>query len=76
MVIKGFQTEYSAFKSLTKMSHKQAASAVIVALISEKNSSKKNKCKKKVDVKPWLKRSKNLGFYETLLEELTVRRQI
>ena len=58
------------------MSHKQAALAVIVALISEKNSSKKNKCKKKVDVKPWLKRSKNLGFYETLLEELTVRRQI
>ena len=58
------------------MSHKQAALAVIVALISEKNSSKKNKCKKKVDVKPWLKRSKNLGFYENLLEELTVRRQI
>ena len=58
------------------MSHKQAASAVVVALISEKNSSKKNKCKKKVDVKPWLKRSKNLGFYENLLEELTVRRQI
>ena len=58
------------------MRHKQAASAVIVALISEKNSSKKNKYERKVDVKPWLKRSKNLGFYETLLEELTVRRQI
>ena len=58
------------------MSHKQAASAVIGALISEKNSSKENKYERKVDVKPWLKRSKNLGFYETLLEELTVRRQI
>ena len=73
---KVFQTEYSAFKSLTKMSHKQVTSAVIVALISEKNSSKKKKYKRKVDVKPWLKRSKNLGSYETLRDELTVRRRI
>ena len=30
-------TEYSAFRSLSKMIREQAAAAVIIALISEKN---------------------------------------
>ena len=50
------------------MIQKQAVEAVIIALISEKNKSKKKK--KRVCVKPWLKRRKNLEYYETLLLEL------
>ena len=45
--IKVVLTEYSAFKSSSKMIQKQAAEAVIIALISEKNKSKKKKKKKK-----------------------------
>ena len=57
------------------MSHEQAASAIIAVLISEKNNSRKNKHKRKVGVKPCLKRKKNFiklyeKFYETLLAEL------
>ena len=52
------------------MSHEQAASAVIIALISKKNKSRKKRQKRKVRIKLWLKRRKNLGFYETLVAEL------
>ena len=64
-------TEYSVFKSLSKLIQEQAAVAVITALISEKNKSSKWKKKKKESV--WnlaLKEEKNLGFYETLFAEL------
>ena len=52
------------------MIEEQATSAVIVALISEKNKSRENRKKSIVCVKPWVKRRKNLDFYETLLAEL------
>ena len=60
----------SAFKSLSKMSHEPAVTAVITALMSEKNKSRKKRQKIKVDMKPRLKRKKNLGFYVTLIEGL------
>ena len=44
--IKVVLTEYSAFKSSSKMIQEQAAAAVIIALISEKNKSRKNRKKK------------------------------
>ena len=50
------------------MIQKQAAAAVIIALLSEKNKSRKNR-QKEESAKPWLKRRKNLEFYETLLAE-------
>ena len=65
-------TEYSVFKSLSKLIQEQAAVAVIIALISEKNKSSKWKEKKKKE-SVWnlaLKEEKNLGFYETLFTEL------
>ena len=52
------------------MSQEQTSPAVIVTLISDKNKSRKKRQKRKVGMKPWLKRRKNLGFYETLLAEL------
>ena len=39
--------EYPAFKSLSKMIQEQAAAAVIIALISMKNKSRKYREKKK-----------------------------
>ena len=51
------------------MIQEQTTAAVTIALISEKNKSRKNR-KKRVCVKPWLKRRKNLEFYENLLAEL------
>ena len=57
------------------MSYEQDASAIIAALISDKNNSRKNKHKRKVGVKPCLKRRKNLGFYETLLAELQLGKE-
>ena len=54
------------------MIQEQAAVAVIIALISEKNKSSKWKEKKKKE-SVWnlaLKEEKNLGFYETLFAEL------
>ena len=54
------------------MIQEQAAAAVIIALISEKNKSRKKRQKRRVCVKPWIKRRKNLGFYETLLAELWI----
>ena len=68
--IKVVRTEYSTFKSSRKMIQEQAAVAVIVALIFEKNKSSEKRQKRRVCVKPWLKRRKNIGFYETLLAEL------
>ena len=68
--IKVVHIEYSAFKSSSKMIQEQAAAAVIITLIPEKSKSRKKRQKGKVCVKPWLKRRKNLGFYETLLAEL------
>ena len=70
--LKVVRTKYSAFKRLSKMSQEQASAAVAIALISEKNN-RENKAKQKkgrVCVKPWLKRRKNLEFYETLFAEL------
>ena len=52
------------------MIQNQAAKAVIITLIYEKNKSKKKKKNWRVYVKPWLKRRKNLEYYETLLPEL------
>ena len=68
--IKVVNTEYSAFKGSGKMIQEQAAAAVIIALISEKNKSREKRQKGIVCVKPWFKSSKNLGFYETLLADL------
>ena len=51
------------------MIQEQATAAVIIALTSENNKSRKKR-KKRVCVKPWLKRRKNLEFYETLPAEL------
>ena len=52
------------------MIQKQAAEAVIIALISEKSKSKKKKKERRVCVKPWLKKKTNLEYYETMLPEL------
>ena len=41
------------------MIQKQAATAVIIALISEKNKSRKSRKRRRVCAKPWLKRRKN-----------------
>ena len=43
--IKVLRTDYSAFKSSSKMIQEQAAAAVIVELISQKNKSIKNRKK-------------------------------
>ena len=51
-------TDYSAFKSSSKMIPKQAAPAVIIALIPEKNKSSKKRKKRRVSVKPSLKKKK------------------
>ena len=52
------------------MIQEQAAAGVIVALIFEKNKSREKREKRRVCVKPWLKRRKKIGFYEILLAEL------
>lgn len=57
------------------MSQEQAAVAVIIALISEKNNSKKKRQKRKLDMKQWLKKTKNSGFYETLLAEMRLENE-
>ena len=67
-----FHTEYSAFKTLNKISEEQAAATLTLALIS-KEKSKKKRQKRKVWVKPWLKRKENYGVYETLLTELRLK---
>ena len=61
------RTEYTVFKSLSKMSQEQAAAVVIIALTSE---SREKRQKIKVGMKLCLKRRKNFGFYETLLAKL------
>ena len=58
-------TDYSAFKSSSEMIQEQAAATVTIALISEKNKSRKNR-KKKVCVKPWLKRRNNFKSFMKL----------
>ena len=60
-------SEYSAFKSSSKMIQKQTAVAAVIALISEKNKSSVKGKKRRICVKPWLKLGLN---YETLLAEL------
>ena len=57
------------------MSQEQAAVAVIIGLISEKNNSKKKRQKRKLDMKQWLKKTKNSGFYETLLAEMRLENE-
>ena len=51
------------------MIQEQPAVVIIIALISEKNKSRKKRKKREESVKSWLKRRKNLEFYETLLAE-------
>ena len=46
--MKVVRTDYSAFKSSSKMIQEQAAAAVTIALISEKNKSRKNRKKESV----------------------------
>ena len=46
-LIKVVHPEDSAFKSLSKMSHEPAVTAVITALMSEKNKSRKKRQKRK-----------------------------
>ena len=46
-LIKVVQTDYSAFKSSSKMIQEQVTVAVIIALISEKKKSRKNRKKEK-----------------------------
>ena len=58
--IKVVRTEYSGFKNLGKISQEQTVAAVVIALTSKNDNSRK------VGMKPWLKRRKNLGFYENL----------
>ena len=67
--------EYSALESSSKMIQKLAAAAVTIALISEKNQSRKKRGGKSLSVKPWLKRRKNLESYETLLAELRLKEE-
>ena len=62
--------DYSAFRCSSKTISEQATPALIIALISEKNKSRKKEKKRRICVKPWLKRKKNLEFYETLLAKL------
>ena len=52
------------------MSQERTVAAVIIALIFEKKKSRKKRQQRKVGMKPWLERRKNLRFYETLLAEL------
>ena len=42
----------------------------MIALISEKNKTRKKRQNRKVGMKPWLKRRKNVRFYESLHAEL------
>ena len=69
-VIKFVHTAYSIFRSLNTISEKQAAAATIIALLLKKKKKRKSRQKRKVWVKPWLKRRRSLGVYETLLAEL------
>ena len=56
--------------TFSKMDQEQVAAAVIIALIFQKNKSRKKRQKRKVYVKLCLERKKSLGFFETLLPEL------
>ena len=58
--VKVVRTEYSVFKSLSKMIQEHAATAVIITLISQKNKPRKKRQKRKAVMRPWLKRRKNL----------------
>ena len=55
------------------MIQEKAAAAVFIAIISEKNKSRKKRQKRKVGIKSWLKRGRN--FCETLLAELRLEDQ-
>ena len=74
-LIKVVLMEYSALKSSSKMIQELAAAAIIIALISEKNKSRKKRGGESLCVKPWLKRKKNLEFYETLLVKLLLKEE-
>ena len=52
------------------MNEKQAAAAIIIALLLKKKKKKKSNQKRKVWVKPWLKRRQSMGVYEILPAEL------
>ena len=67
--IKVVLTEYSAFKSSSKMIQKQAAAAVIITLISKKNKSRKKRKKEESVQNLGLKEEKT-EFYETSIAEL------
>ena len=57
------------------MIQEQAVAAVIFPLISEKSKSRQKVKKRRISVKPWFKRKKNLEFYETLLAELRLENE-
>ena len=60
--IKVALTEYSACKSSRKMLQKQVAAAVIIALISKKNKSGKNRKKEESELNLHLKEQKIYEF--------------
>ena len=68
-VIKFVHTAYSIIRSLNTMTEKQAAAAIIIALLSKKEKKRKSRQKRKVWVKPCLKRRQSLRVYETLPAE-------
>ena len=46
------------------MSQDQAAEAVIIALLTKENKSRKKRQKRNIGIKPRLKRRKSLEFYD------------
>ena len=69
-VIKVVLTEYSAFKSSSKIIQDHAAAVVIIALIAEKNNSRKKRPKKNESRWKLGLKGEKLELYEALLAEL------
>ena len=64
LVYKSCSYRIFSIKSLSKMSQDQAAEAVITALLTKENKSRKKRQKRNIGIKPWLKRRKSLEFYD------------
>ena len=58
------------------MIEEPAAAAVIIALIFEKNKSMKKRQKRRVCLKPWLKRIKTLDFMKLCLQNCGLKTSI
>ena len=58
------------------MIEEPAAAAVIIALIFEKNKSMKKRQKRRVCLKPWLKRRKTLDFMKLCLQNCGLKTSI